>query len=61
MNLALVVFLGLKNTPLSPLAGKSYDSINVLHRVCGYTTILYMVLHARSVNKPMDSGASLTA
>ncbi|KAK4895929.1 hypothetical protein LTR27_006100 [Elasticomyces elasticus] len=45
-NLCVAVFLGLKNTPLSPLAGKSYESINVLHRYCGYTTILYMVLHS---------------
>ncbi|KAK3622829.1 hypothetical protein LTR56_021961 [Elasticomyces elasticus] len=45
-NLCVAVFLGLKNTPLSPVAGKSYESINVLHRYCGYTTILYMVLHS---------------
>ncbi|CAK3757232.1 Ferric reductase transmembrane component 3 [Lecanosticta acicola] len=45
-NLCLVVFLGLKNTPLSPLAGHSFDSINVLHRCVGYTTVLYLVLHA---------------
>ncbi|KAK3621985.1 hypothetical protein LTR22_024979 [Elasticomyces elasticus] len=45
-NLCVAVFLGLKNTPLSPLTGKSYESINVLHRYCGYTTILYMVLHS---------------
>ena len=45
-NLCLAVFLGLKNTPLSPLAGRSYESINVLHRCCGYTTILLMILHS---------------
>lgn len=45
-NLCLVVFLGLKNTPLSPLVGRSYDSINVLHRCVGYTTIVLMILHA---------------
>lgn len=48
-NLCLVVFLGLKNTPLSPLAGRSYESINVLHRCCGYTTILLTMLHALNV------------
>ncbi|TKA83980.1 hypothetical protein B0A55_00255 [Friedmanniomyces simplex] len=45
-NLCIAVFLGLKNTPLSPLAGKSYESINVLHRCCGYTTVMYMALHS---------------
>lgn len=46
LNLLLTVFLGLKNTPLSPLAGHSFDSLNVLHRCVGYTTILYMILHS---------------
>lgn len=45
-NLFLAVLLGLKNTPLSPLAGVSFDSLNVLHRCVGYTTVLFMVLHA---------------
>ncbi|KAM3425088.1 hypothetical protein BST61_g7054 [Cercospora zeina] len=34
-----------ENTPLSPLAGYSYDSLNVLHRCSGYTVIIFMVLH----------------
>ncbi|EME82955.1 uncharacterized protein MYCFIDRAFT_80533 [Pseudocercospora fijiensis CIRAD86] len=46
LNLLLTVFLGLKNTPLSPLAGHSFDSLNILHRCVGYTTILYMILHS---------------
>jgi hypothetical protein len=41
----LAIFLGLKNTPLSPIAGRSYESLNVLHRWCGYTTILITVIH----------------
>jgi predicted ferric reductase len=41
----LAIFLGLKNTPLSPIAGRSYESLNVLHRWCGYTTILITVVH----------------
>ena len=45
-NLALVMFLALKNTPLSPLAGRSYENINLLHRVCGYTVIVFVILHA---------------
>jgi hypothetical protein len=46
MNLGLTVFLGLKNTLLSPLTGRSYETLNVLHRPCGYTTILFMILHS---------------
>lgn len=45
-NICLTVFLGLKNTPLSPLAGYSFDSLNVLHRCTGYTVVLFTVLHA---------------
>jgi len=41
----LAIFLGLKNTPLSPIAGRSYESLNVLHRWCGYTTILITIIH----------------
>ena len=46
LNVSLTVILGLKNTPLSPLAGRSYEKLNVLHRCCGYTTIAFVVLHA---------------
>lgn len=48
-NMCLAVFLALKNTPLSPIAGRSYESINVLHRWCGYTTILLMTVHTAYV------------
>lgn len=44
-NMLLAVLLGLKNTPLSPIAGKSYEQLNVLHRCCGQTTIVLTVLH----------------
>jgi hypothetical protein len=40
------MFLAMKNTPLSPLAGRSYESVNVLHRCAGYTTIVAMLLHS---------------
>ncbi|KAF2767664.1 hypothetical protein EJ03DRAFT_144377 [Teratosphaeria nubilosa] len=46
LNLCLVVLLGPKNTPLSPLTGYSYESINVLHRCCRYTAVVYVLLHA---------------
>ena len=45
-NLCLTMFLALKNTPLSPLTGHSYESVNVLHRCAGYTTIVAMLLHS---------------
>ena len=44
-NMILAIFLGLKNTPLSPIAGRSHESLNVLHRWCGYTTILITMIH----------------
>lgn len=47
LNMCLAIFLGLKNTPLLPLAGQTYQELNLLHRCCGYTTVLYVVLHAR--------------
>lgn len=45
-NMCLAVFLGLKNTPLSPLVGRSFDVVNGLHRCCGYVSVLLAVLHA---------------
>ncbi|KAI3318034.1 ferric reductase NAD binding domain-containing protein [Xylariaceae sp. AK1471] len=45
-NLALVVFLALKNTPLAILTAYSYERLNSLHRIAGYTTLLYVILHS---------------
>lgn len=44
-NMCLAILLALKNTPLSPIAGRSYEMVNVLHRWCGYTTIFIMTVH----------------
>lgn len=44
-NMALVVFLALRNTPLAVLTSYSYERLNVLHQISGYTTVLYMILH----------------
>jgi predicted ferric reductase len=44
--LALVTFLGLKNTPLAVLTAYSYERINILHQAAGYCTVLEVVLHA---------------
>ncbi|KAJ6013726.1 hypothetical protein N7540_008317 [Penicillium herquei] len=45
-NLVLLVFLALKNTPLAPLTGKSYEKLRPLHKVAGYTCIVSTLLHA---------------
>ncbi|KAJ5887577.1 hypothetical protein N7495_007618 [Penicillium taxi] len=44
-NLVLLVFLALKNTPLAPLSGRSYEKLRPLHKVAGYTCIFSSVLH----------------
>ncbi|KAI1428595.1 ferric reductase NAD binding domain-containing protein [Xylaria sp. FL1777] len=44
-NLAFVVFLALKNTPLAILTVYSYERLNSLHQIAGYTTLLYTILH----------------
>ncbi|KAI3342438.1 ferric reductase NAD binding domain-containing protein [Ustulina deusta] len=45
-NLAFVVFLALKNTPLAILTVYSYERLNSLHQIAGYTTLLHTILHA---------------
>lgn len=44
-NLTLLVFLSLRNTPLAPLSGKSYEKLRPLHKIAGYTTIVSAMLH----------------
>ncbi|KAI8624851.1 ferric reductase NAD binding domain-containing protein [Xylariaceae sp. FL1651] len=44
-NMALVVFLALKNTPLAFLTAYSYERLNSLHQIAGYTTLVYAILH----------------
>ncbi|KAI0881833.1 ferric reductase NAD binding domain-containing protein [Annulohypoxylon maeteangense] len=44
-NMVFVVFLSLKNTPLAFLTAYSYERLNVLHRIAGYTTMLCVILH----------------
>ncbi|KAF4625786.1 hypothetical protein G7Y89_g12377 [Cudoniella acicularis] len=45
-NIALVTFLALKNTPLAFLTAYSYERLNVLHRIGGYATVFWSILHA---------------
>ncbi|KAM0552461.1 hypothetical protein ACHAPJ_008022 [Fusarium lateritium] len=44
-NIVLCVLFGLKNTPLAFIALRSYDQLNILHRVVGYTTVIEVLLH----------------
>ncbi|CAG8983101.1 hypothetical protein HYALB_00004543 [Hymenoscyphus albidus] len=44
-NIAFLTFLALKNTPLAYLTAYSYESLNPLHQIAGYTTIVAALLH----------------
>jgi len=46
VNLAVVIFLALKNTPLAFLTAYSYERLNCLHQIAGCTMFILMVLHA---------------
>ena len=41
---SITVFLALKNTPLAILTAYSYERLNSLHRIAGYTTLVYTIL-----------------
>lgn len=45
-NICVAVFLGLKNTPLGVLTTWSYERLNVLHRIVGYTAMAQCIIHA---------------
>ncbi|WXC57469.1 hypothetical protein SNK03_003379 [Fusarium graminearum] len=45
-NLLIVVLLSLKNSPVFILIASSYERLNVLHRIAGYTTLLFAMVHA---------------
>jgi predicted ferric reductase len=47
-NLVLVVFLSLKNTPLSFLTPWSYERLNVIHQIVGYTLMITVIIHGCS-------------
>ena len=44
-NFTLLVFLSLRNTPLAPLSGNSYEKLRPLHKIAGYTTIVTALIH----------------
>ncbi|OBT67744.1 hypothetical protein VE03_03545 [Pseudogymnoascus sp. 23342-1-I1] len=45
-NLAFVIFLSLKNTPLAILSANSYATLMPLHKAAGYTCIIASLVHA---------------
>lgn len=45
MNLALITFLALRYSPLAFLTDYSYERLIVLHRIAGYATIFWAVVH----------------
>jgi len=45
-NMAVVVFLAMKNTPLAILTTYSYERLNSLHRAAGYTVLAQTIVHA---------------
>ncbi|KAL2264934.1 hypothetical protein VTJ83DRAFT_7444 [Remersonia thermophila] len=45
-NMVIVIFLALKNTPLSFLTAHSYEQLNGLHQIAGCVMFILMVLHA---------------
>ncbi|CZT52732.1 related to ferric-chelate reductase [Rhynchosporium secalis] len=44
-NISFVTFLALKNTPLAFLTASSYEKLNCLHQIAGYTTVILALLH----------------
>jgi predicted ferric reductase len=54
MNMCLLVFLALKNTPLAFLTAYSYERLNCLHQAAGYTMFVHMVLHAATYTSFFD-------
>ncbi len=45
MNIALLFILALKNTPLGVLTGYSFERLNFLHQIAGYTTVFESFIH----------------
>ena len=58
-NMALVVFLALKNTPLAFLTAYSYERLNCLHHVAGYTMFAAAVIHAATYTAFFNSQGRL--
>lgn len=44
--MTLITFLALKNTPLAFLTAYSYERLQILHQVAGYSTVIWSLCHA---------------
>ncbi|KAK4229419.1 putative ferric reductase transmembrane component [Podospora fimiseda] len=58
-NLAFLIFLALKNTPLAFLTAYSYERLNCLHQIAGYTMFIQMLLHGAIYTAFFDSQGRL--
>ncbi|KAF5721362.1 ferric-chelate reductase [Fusarium mundagurra] len=47
-NLLIVALLSLKNTPVVIFMTSSYERLNILHRITGYTTLIFTIVHSCS-------------
>ncbi|KAF7540943.1 hypothetical protein G7Z17_g12064 [Cylindrodendrum hubeiense] len=47
-NTLIVITLALKNTPLAVIAPWSHERLNILHRVAGFATVIFVIIHACS-------------
>ena len=45
-NTLFTIFLALKNTPLAWVTDWSYERLNILHQVAGYSAIVHVIIHA---------------
>lgn len=44
-NTLFTIFLSLKNTPLAWVTDWSYERLNILHQVAGYSAIVHVIIH----------------
>jgi predicted ferric reductase len=59
--MALVIFLTLKSTPLAFLTAYSYERLNCLHQIAGYTMFVAMVVHAAMYTAFFNSQGRLSS
>ncbi|RDW64032.1 hypothetical protein BP5796_10534 [Coleophoma crateriformis] len=45
LNICFITFLALKNTPLAFLTIHSYEKLNCLHQIGGYTVVAFVIVH----------------
>ncbi|KAH8601638.1 ferric reductase NAD binding domain-containing protein [Bisporella sp. PMI_857] len=51
LNMGFITLLALKNTPLAFLTAYSYERLNPLHQIGGYTTCAYVFVHLVVLSK----------